>query len=297
MFKVFIAGKTIKELKSNLSDFLLAIDGEEEDSTEPLDISQAEPGISVAPGAINVMSEQGPVHVPPLSPFGMPSFTPPQAAWDAIPPMHTPAQQAPIAPPPPPIDIPKPAPRASVSGVETDSKGLAWDDRIHAVTRAVNKDGSWRYRRGVEQTTINQVEAELRGERTSPQIPGVPSFTPNVVPFTAPGLPPAPEALHLASTPPPPAAAPVFSEPPRVATPSSPASIAPPNLSVHSFDTFKANLVATLTKLVADGKLTQEYINSLKGYFQVAQIWQVNLEQCHEMFESFVANGLIVKAQ
>lgn len=287
MFKVFIAGRTIQELKSNLSDFLLAIDGEEEDSTEPLDISQAEPGISVAPGAINVMSEQGPVHVPPPSPFGMPSFTPPQAAWDTIPPMHTPAQQAPIAPPPPPpVEIPKPAPALNVVGKEVDTKGLAWDDRIHAVTRAVNKDGSWRYRRGVEQTTINQVEAELRGERTAPQIPGVPSFTPNVVPFTAP------PSVTL-----PPPATTVFSEPPRVATPTAPASIAPPNLSVHSFDTFKANLVATLTKLVADGKLTQEYINSLKGYFHVDQIWQVNQEQCHEMFESFVANGLIVKAQ
>lgn len=45
----------------------------------------------------------------------------------------------------------------------TDAAGLPWDERIHASSKALNADGTWRRKRGVDETTVARVEAELRG--------------------------------------------------------------------------------------------------------------------------------------
>jgi hypothetical protein len=66
---------------------------------------------------------------------------------------------------------PPPAPAASVATVgtrATDSNGMPWDARIHAATAAVNKDGSWKYRRSTDKNPITKeqitaIEAELSG--------------------------------------------------------------------------------------------------------------------------------------
>lgn len=46
----------------------------------------------------------------------------------------------------------------------TDKNGLPWDERIHSSNKALNADGTWRRRRGVDDDTVAQVEAELKGE-------------------------------------------------------------------------------------------------------------------------------------
>lgn len=48
-----------------------------------------------------------------------------------------------------------------VADVELDSKGMPWDERIHASTKTQNADGSWKKRRGVNDLTVKEVEAEL----------------------------------------------------------------------------------------------------------------------------------------
>ncbi len=53
---------------------------------------------------------------------------------------------------------------------ETDSKGLPWDERIHAISKTKTQKGEWKARRGVSHELIKQVENELR------------SVTPNVQP-------------------------------------------------------------------------------------------------------------------
>lgn len=45
---------------------------------------------------------------------------------------------------------------------ETDVRGYKWDERIHASSKALNKDGTWRYRRNTEQSLIDQVEANQK---------------------------------------------------------------------------------------------------------------------------------------
>lgn len=97
----------------------------------------------------------------------------------------------------PPIPI-TPAPAT------TDAKGLPWDERIHSSSRAVNADGTWRYRKNVPDETKLAVEHELR------------SFTVETVPtqevVTAGGavevpLAPIVPAIPAVTVPPPPVVA------------------------------------------------------------------------------------------
>ncbi len=271
MFSVIIKGRTMMELRTNLSVFLAGMD----DFTVPSPVSQ-ETEISYD------QEELGPAGYPvePEQPFTMPHI-PAHIAQAIIP---EPARSISTPPPPVPVTVPTTAPSVATpiapAGTAVsnefglDSNGLPWDARIHAVTQGVNKDGSWRYRRGVEMPFIKQVEAELRTNHpvvASPQV-----SDPH----------PAPQAVP----------------PPVVASPAPAPAVVPPlradppvNLSAHSFETFKANLPMTLTKLVTDGKLPQAYIQSLKEYFKVEQIWQVNDAQALEMFNTFVEAGVLVK--
>lgn len=45
-----------------------------------------------------------------------------------------------------------------------DAKWIPWDARIHSSSKELNKDGTWRKRRGIDDALIAQVEAELRGK-------------------------------------------------------------------------------------------------------------------------------------
>lgn len=62
------------------------------------------------------------------------------------------------------------------SAPAVDKNNLPWDARIHAGTKALNADGTWKKRRGVDDSTIASVTAELQGTPT-PQ-PETPAPTP-----------------------------------------------------------------------------------------------------------------------
>jgi hypothetical protein len=93
-----------------------------------------------------------------------------------------PSQNAPAVPPvsstPPPVPpapaalpalvVPAPAAPAAPSSLAVgaptfDSNGLPWDIRIHAGSRGVNKDGTWKARKNLDPNEKVRVEAELRG--------------------------------------------------------------------------------------------------------------------------------------
>lgn len=120
----------------------------------------------------------------------------------------------------------------------TDSTGLVWDERIHASSKALNADGTWRTKRGVDMALVAEVEAELRGsdpediERVEEEVKEL---------LAAPPAPPAPEAplAPLAPTP----AAPV---------PTPPAGTSP----------FVA-LMKRVTTAQGAGKLTQPRVKEL----------------------------------
>lgn len=77
------------------------------------------------------------------------------------------AAPASIPPPPPAASaVPSPSPAAATPApaAAVDAKGLPWDERIHASSRAKIADGSWRMKRGVQSHVIETVEAELRAQ-------------------------------------------------------------------------------------------------------------------------------------
>ena len=72
-----------------------------------------------------------------------------------------------------------------------DETGLAWDERIHAPSKTMVADGSWRKRRNTDDATYAAVEAELRAKYqsiaydTAPQ-PVAPVAAPQPVPTPQP---------------------------------------------------------------------------------------------------------------
>jgi hypothetical protein len=79
------------------------------------------------------------------------------------------------APPPPPAMPPAPPAAGTApatNGVLLDVNKLPWDYRIHASTKTQNANGTWRYKRGVDDAEIARVEGELRSVMSlSPPLP------------------------------------------------------------------------------------------------------------------------------
>ncbi len=44
---------------------------------------------------------------------------------------------------------------------EFDKRGMPWDERIHASSKSINADGTWRNKRGIDKDTLEAVEKEL----------------------------------------------------------------------------------------------------------------------------------------
>lgn len=44
---------------------------------------------------------------------------------------------------------------------EFDKRGMPWDERIHASSKSINADGTWRNKRGIDKDTLEAVENEL----------------------------------------------------------------------------------------------------------------------------------------
>jgi len=134
--------------------------------------------IVVSPAEVFAKSEAPEV---PLAP------EPPAPSTAAVAPSPTAHAEAPATslPPTPAAATPPSVP----AGGAVDVHGRVWDERIHASTRAQNKDGSWRYRKNVAQELIATVETQLDGKPAiTPAAPAVPEAP------AAPAVPPAPPA-------------------------------------------------------------------------------------------------------
>lgn len=89
-----------------------------------------------------------------------------------------------------PAPVPQPEPQdeepTNATPPATDKNGLPWDERIHAGTKALNADGTWKKRRGVDDATVAAVTAELTGAAPTPtpQPESTPAPTQAPVPST-----------------------------------------------------------------------------------------------------------------
>lgn len=178
------------------------------------------------------------VFAAPLPPSGVPSI-----AGAAPSPIAPEAPTASLPPPPallPPVPNPAgvaPAPSAPVApstpapGVELDSKGMPWDERIHASTKTKLVSGEWKAKRGVDPALVASVEAELRIRTTDVSVGYAPAPAPAAL-----GVPPAPVAPFV-----PPAA------------PLPPAATGAPSVSADP-ETFE-QLMPRITAAVTQGIL------------------------------------------
>ena len=147
-------------------------------------------------------------------------------------------------------------------GIEVDAKGMPWDHRIHASSRAKVADGTWRQRRNLDNALLAQVEQELK------QVMGLPAPAASEAQTVIPTAPTTPiEALGQAvavPTPPPfvPSvvvpAAPVAIAPPPPSTPAGVATTAFPSSAPVTFP----QLVTRITKMLAAKELQQADITA-----------------------------------
>lgn len=73
-------------------------------------------------------------------------------------PRAVPAPPAPVVPPPP----------VATDAPERDASGLPWDGRIHASSKALLSDGTWRQRRNTDPALVKAVTEELRAALAAP---------------------------------------------------------------------------------------------------------------------------------
>jgi len=170
-------------------------------------------------------------------------------------PAAAPVSLAPSPAPIPPAATPAPedsapaaaAPTSPAVGVERDSKGLPWDERIHASTKTKIASGEWKAKRGVDDALVATVEAELRA--MSAPVEGVPPAP--VVITGADSQDPAAVFGGAAAPTPLPIAPP--------AAPSVPAALAAP--SDDAAPTTFEQLMTRTSPLVVAGKLPPAAIN------------------------------------
>ena len=157
----------------------------------------------------------------------------------------------PVAPPPAPPTAPAAvaptapaAPPSPAGGVQLDKDGLPWDARIHAKTKTMNADGTWRRFRGVQDALVAEVEASLRASMAA-TVPAAP------VQAALP-LPPAPVAPPAPPAPPAPSAAP----------------------AVAPLSTF-AEVMAAVAPHLQTGAITNLDVATTLGDFGLANLFQL----------------------
>lgn len=217
--------------------------------------------------------------------------------------------------------------RQSVPSGEVDVNGMPWDKRIHASSKSINKDGSWRYQRGVDKETIVKIEAQLRASKpTQPQAVFTPPSIPmngsagNVVPFVPPptpfgsGVPSSPIVQQQFAPPavsPPtlpdfasnapiaplsPTAAPQFVSPTPI---SQPIPVAPQvtQKPAHDFASFKASAAMTIAGLVQAGAIGQDYLQNIRNHFGGIELWEIFKDdtKCQALFGGLVQANLITQ--
>lgn len=146
---------------------------------------------------------------------------------------------------------------------ETDSTGLPWDERIHASSKALNADGTWRTKRGVDKALVASVEAALRATHTITEqdVGGTAAIvaTPEdeVAPVVVPPAPPAPEAPTA------PLAPAVTVTEPAMSTEQTGNGSAPAPVALSNAVSPFVALMKRVTTAQGAGKLTQPRVKEL----------------------------------
>lgn len=156
---------------------------------------------------------------------------------------------------------------------ERDSEGMPWCATIHASSKAKNKDGSWRVKRGVEDSEVAKYKAQFQNTSANARPP---EADPVLVPEFDQGVPTRTE--------------PVVNQPVTPAAAPTPSLPMPSMNSGHTLDTFKSNFPMIVASLITEKKITQDYVNELKAFFKVDEIWKVTDSQKEMMFAQWTSS-------
>lgn len=185
---------------------------------------------------------------------------------------------------------------------DLDSKGMPYDLRIHAATRSTVRDGSWKYKRGVDDTLIAQVEAQnkamMAGSISTSTQPAIPAAPVSPFPVEQPVMQPVPVAPIQPAVVQPitPVATQVAQTVETVQPQYNNVQIPQGNSNAYTLDTFKTHLIPTiLPNLIEAGKIDQNYIQQLKQSFGVKELWDMTDAHMNTLFDHFAHYGLITK--
>jgi hypothetical protein len=82
-----------------------------------------------------------------------------------------------------------------------------------------------------------------------------------------------------------------------VPTTAAPPSPSMPVANAHTLDTFTNQFPMVVAQLISANKLQQSYINELKTYFKVEEIWSITNESKQVLFDDWTTRGIITKVQ
>ncbi len=289
MFQIKVQAKTIDELVNKLGEMRERLTPQT--VTPPVEITQSRAA------TVDEVEDAGKIAAAlvleavaqPLTPSDMPLVL--SEVANRTPPAKYLPSEEPLTPPPEePLKLHR----------DFDSAGVPWDARIHGKDRNKVKTGTWRYKRGVDKTIIAGIEAELR-QQAQAAIPQAIVAEQSAQAVVAPTLAPPVQAISVKTlpvTPRPTATLVVTSSPETLESRGlhiPPPVECDPKTDLYKLEYFIANYVDALTNLLKKGTLTQEYLEVLKAYFKVDQIWDLDTEQKTLMFEEFVKNKIITK--
>jgi len=182
----------------------------------------------------------------------------------------------------PALNAPYTAPTTPAQHVnlnEVDNRGVPWISGIHSDKKTFMANGNWKSRRGTTDAQVAQAEAQY----LTKSAPVTASYT-QPVQHSAPIQNPVQQ--HVV-TPPVQQNTHQFNQAPVIPPMGMPTG--------HTVQSFTANFTLILSQLISEGKVSAEYIEQCKAYFQAPQIWQITDAQKAEMFETFAASGIVQK--
>ena len=158
----------------------------------------------------------------------------------------------------------RPAVKEVALNTELDTEGIPWDARIHTKAKTKVAAGTWKLIRGVDKALVVQVKAEHASNALNP-----------------------PVVVQAPATP--------VQAAPVVQAPATPVPTMP--TGGHTVESFSINFPMVFSGLIGEGKITQDYVNQLKTYFNVDEIWNIDEEQKIQVYDQFVNLGLITKVE
>jgi hypothetical protein len=179
-----------------------------------------------------------------------------------------------------------------------DSVGQPWNPEIHSSSKNFNKDGTWRIKRNLDPAVLAAAKAGAQGPtRTRTEI--VARMEEAAIPFQAPPVPFVPAAAPINTAP---LAQPAAIQPTTETVIRGNDIYSVPNaqgVHAHTLLTFKENLVPIFASLVTEGRINQEYIDQLKNYFGIKELWDLwkDEKKVSELFENFCGANLIQRIE